>query len=170
MGMLHDSQGHSYAAAAFPLQILAAAAILRVTSQLLTPILLSSGQPGTAAKLSAVTLALLGSFILAACLLVHGRPGLVAVSCAWVAVYPLLLSWGALYLKRRWKLRPLALLAPFLAPGLAVLFMGALVRGLGLFGWSQAPLPHIALVLAATGLAYAGLFWRARAKPQMIGR
>jgi hypothetical protein len=36
--------------------------------------------------------------------------------------------------------------------------MGALVGGFGLFGWSQAPLPHIALVLAAIGLAYAGLF------------
>jgi O-antigen/teichoic acid export membrane protein len=169
MGMLHDSQGHSYAAAALPLQILATAAILRVTSQLLTPILLSSGQPGTAAKLSAVTLALLGSFILAACLLVHGRAGLVAVSCAWVAIYPLLLGWGAVYLYRRWALQPQALLAPFLAPGFAVLFMAALVAGLGLSSWFQAPLPRIALVLAATGLAYAGLFWCATAKPQTAG-
>jgi O-antigen/teichoic acid export membrane protein len=47
--LLHDSQGNSYAGAALPLQILAAAAILRVSSQLLTPVLMSSGHPGTAA-------------------------------------------------------------------------------------------------------------------------
>ena len=165
-GLLHDSQGHSYAAAALPLQILATAAILRVTSQLLAPLLMSSGQPGTAAKLSAATLALLGSFILAAGLLVDGPLGLVAVSSAWAAVYPLLLGWGVFYLRRRWQLRPLALLGPFLAPGLAVLFMGMLVEGFGLFRWAHAPLPRIALVLAATALAYAGLFWRAKGKPQ----
>lgn len=165
-GLLHDAHGRSYAAAAVPLQILAAAATLRVTSQLLTPVLMSSGQPGRAAQLSAVTLALLGSFILAAGLLVSGEAGLVAVSAAWAVVYPLLLAWGVAYLRRRWQLRPLALLTPFLEPGLAVLFMGILVEGLGRFRWAQAPLPHIALVLVTTGLAYAGLFWRARRKGQ----
>jgi O-antigen/teichoic acid export membrane protein len=163
-GLLHDSQGHSYAAAALPLQILAVAAVLRVSSQLLTPVLMGSGQPGMAAKLSAATLALLGSFILAAGLLVHGPAGLVAVSAAWAAVYPLLLGWGVFYLYRSWQVRPLALLAPFLPPALAILFMVLFVAGLGQFSWAQAPLPHIALVLVATGLAYGGLFLRARGK------
>ena len=167
MGLLHDSRGHSYAAATLPLQILAAAATLRVASQLLTPVLMGSGQPGRAAKLSAATLVLLGGVILAAGLMVHGPAGLVAVSAAWAAVYPLLLGWGVVYLYRRWQLRPWALLAPFLEPAVAVLFMAVLVEGIGLFPWAQAPLPHIALVLVAMGLAYGGLFWRARAKSQL---
>jgi O-antigen/teichoic acid export membrane protein len=164
-GLLHDSQGHSYAAAALPLQILAAAAILRVTSQLLTPLLLASGRPGQAAKLAAATLTLLGGLILAAGLAVHGPDGLVAVSAAWLAIYPLLLGWGVFYLYRNWQIRPVTLLAPFLAPVSAILFMGVFVLGLSRFGWARPPLAHIALVLAATGLAYAGLFWRARNKP-----
>jgi hypothetical protein len=43
------------------------------------------------------------------------------------------------------------------------------LRGVGLFGWAQAPLPRIALVLTATALAYAGLFWRARVESQPSG-
>ena len=60
MTVLHDGQGRSYAAAALPLQLLAAAALLRVLSQLLMPLLLGAGRPGTVAWLSGATLALLG--------------------------------------------------------------------------------------------------------------
>jgi len=162
-GLLHDSQGHSYAAAALPLQILSLAAILRVTSQLLTPVLMASGQPGMAAKLSAATLMLLGGLILAAGLLVHGPDGLAAVACAWAAIYPLLLGWGAFYLYHRWQVAPLSLLSPLLAPVLSILFMFLFVFGLGQFAWAQAPLARIVLALAATGFAYAVLFSRARA-------
>jgi O-antigen/teichoic acid export membrane protein len=163
--LLHDSQGKNYAAAALPLQILAVAAILRVTSQLLTPVLLSTGRPGTAARLSAVTLILLGGMILAIGNLVHGPAGLVAVSCAWAAIYPLLLVWGASYLYREWQIAPPTLIIPLLAPALSVIFMAAVVFGLSRYRWAQAPLPHIGIVAAAAGLAYAGLFWQARMKP-----
>ncbi len=160
--LLHDSLGHSYAQAALPLEILSLAAILRVTSQLLTPLLMASGQPGMAAKLSAATLALLGSLILAAGLLVHGPDGLAAVASAWAAIYPLLLGWGVVYLHRRWQITPRSLLTPLLVPVLSILFMFLFVFGLGRFAWAQAPLARIALVLAAAGLAYAGLFSRAQ--------
>ena len=62
---------------------LAAAGLLRVTSQLLSPVLMGSGQPGTAARLSAITLLLLSAGTLAAHSLarighVAGIAGLVA--------------------------------------------------------------------------------------------
>ncbi len=66
---------------------------------------------------------MLGGFILLAGLTVHGPMGLIAVSAAWLAIYPFLLSWSVTYLHREWQVAPLSLLRPFLAPALAVAFI-----------------------------------------------
>ena len=160
MGLLHDAQGHSYAAAAWPLRILAGAAVLRIASQLITPLLMGTGQPGKAARLSFVTLALLGGLILLAGITVHGPMGLVAVAGAWLGIYPFLLGWSVNYLRREWRVSPLALLKPFAVPGLAVGLMVVFTLGAGMFG--DAPWVRIGAAAVATGLAYGGLGWQAR--------
>lgn len=157
MGLLHDSQGHSYAAAAVPLQILAAAAVLRIASQLITPLLMGTGQPGKAASLSFITLMLLGGFILLAGLTVHGAMGLIAVSAAWLAIYPFLLSWSVTYLRRVWQVSPLALLKPFINPAVAVAFMVAFTLGARALPFGGDTVARIAAAVVATGLAYGGL-------------
>jgi O-antigen/teichoic acid export membrane protein len=169
MTLLHDAQGHSYRDAALPLQILACAAILRITSQLITPVLLATGQPGKAAAISAVTLGLLSVGIFAAGFYFPAHTGIVAVACVWLAAYPPLLAWGAYYLKRHWQISPAMLLRPFLLPAagvaslLLLAFAGhALIRQPG-------PVVQIAIALAATALAYAGLFWRTRRAAQPAG-
>ena len=48
--LIHDGLGNSYAAAALPLKLLAAAALLRVTSQLLSPVMM--GRAGPEARLA----------------------------------------------------------------------------------------------------------------------
>ena len=160
--LLHDSQGHSYAGAALPLQILAAAAILRVTSQLLTPVLMGSGHPGTAARLSAATLALLGTGILAAGFSFRAHDGIIAVSAVWFAVYPLLLCWGVWYLRQHWQIRLRDLLRPFLTPGIGIAAMVAVTVALQSATQNHNPELRIGIVLAATGLTYAGLIRHAR--------
>ncbi|MBU6418610.1 MAG: oligosaccharide flippase family protein [Proteobacteria bacterium] len=157
MGLLHDSHGHSYAAAALPLQILAAAAVLRIASQLITPLLMGTGQPGKAASLSFITLTLLGGFILLAGITVRGPMGLVAVAAAWLAIYPFLLGWSVTYLRRVWQVSPLALLKPFVVPGLAVAFMVAFTLGARALPFGSDAVARIAAAAAATGLAYGGL-------------
>lgn len=157
MGLLHDSQGHSYAAAALPLQILAAAAVLRIASQLITPLLMGTGQPGKAAGLSFATLTLLGGFILLAGLTVRGPVGLIAVAAAWLGIYPFLLGWSVNYLRRVWQVSPLALLKPFVTPGLAVAFMVAFTLGARTLPFGNDAVTRIAVAVAATGLAYGGL-------------
>ena len=167
MGLLHDAQGHSYAAAALPLQILALAAILRITSQLITPVLVGSGEPGKAAWLSAVTLGLLSAGILAAGLYFPASTGIVAVACVWLAAYPPLLTWGAWYLHRRWQISPATLLRPFLAPGLGIAGLVLLDIAARHLVHPLGPEAQIASALAATALAYAGLFWHNRRSRQV---
>lgn len=162
MGLLHDSQGHSYAAAALPLQILCLAAILRITSQLITPVLLGTGHPGKAACLSAATLALLSLGILAVGLHFPARTGIIAVACVWLAAYPPLLAWGAYYLHRHWHIPPATLLRPFLPPTIAIAGLLLLNFTARYFIHTPGPAPQIAIALAATALAYAGIFWHSK--------
>ena len=58
-GLIRDEQHHSYAAASLPLKILAAAAVLRVLSQLAYPVMFASGRPHLAVRFSFTTLLLL---------------------------------------------------------------------------------------------------------------
>ncbi|MDR3683510.1 MAG: oligosaccharide flippase family protein [Geothrix sp.] len=168
MTLLHDGQGHSYAAAALPLELLAGAALLRVSSQLLMPLLLGSGRPGTAARLSAATLALLSAGILAACLIFPARTGIIAVSAVWLGVYPLLLVWGVLYLHRHWEIHAGALGRAFLVPLIGIAAMVAAVAAArALIGGDNLKL-QIGITLAAVLLTYAGLFLHARKRPYQL--
>ena len=169
-GLLHDGQGRSYAAAALPLKILALAALLRIASQLLFPVLIGSGRPGVAARLALATLLLLGAGILVAGFSLQARGGIIAVAGVWLGVYPLLLAWGARYLRRHWDIRAGALLRPFVAPGVGV---AALVAGVEATRWllgGAGPGMQVGIVLAATVMTYAGLFLYARLRSDTARR
>ncbi len=159
--MLHDRQGHSYAAAALPLKLLAAASLLRITTQLLYPLMMGSGRPGTAARLSALTLVLLSGGIVAVGCLLPGQSGIVAVSAVWLGVYPLVLLWGAAALKR-WKVSVLELAGSLLAPAAGLIVMVTVVWfALLLLGPAGNP-TELGVTLSAVALTYAVLFLRAR--------
>jgi O-antigen/teichoic acid export membrane protein len=162
--LLHDERGNSYAAAALPLKLLAAAALLRVTSQLLTPVMMASGGPGTAAKLSGATLLLLSIGIVAAGITFDAQSGIVAVSAVWLAVYPLLLVWGSIYLRRHWDMRVQDLVPAFAAPLIGIGAMVAIVEGLQPLA-SGNPALRIGIVVTAMALTYAGLFFHGRQRP-----
>ena len=162
MAMIHDRQGRSYAAAALPLKLLAAAALPRILSQLLYPVLLGSGRPRVAARLSAATVLVLCAGFVFVGFRFPAPAGIVGMSAVWLAVYPLLLIWEVRYLRRHWDIRPWglaqALLAPLLATGLLVL-MVELVRALIA---SREPWLQLAVVLAALALTYGGLLLHER--------
>jgi O-antigen/teichoic acid export membrane protein len=159
--LIHDGEGRSYAAAGLPLKLLAAAALLRVMSQLLYPLALGSGRPRTAVRLSAATLLLSGAGMVIVGLCFPARAGTIAVSAVWVVVYALLLIWGIRYLRRQWAIRgwdlARTLLLPFAGTGVlvSVVEVSRLVIG-DVNSWLQ-----VEVVAAALGLTYAGLLLRA---------
>lgn len=160
--LIRDEQGNSYAAAALPLKLLAAAGLLRVTSQLLFPVLIGSGRPRAAARLSAMTLALLGAGILAAGFCLPAQQGIVAVSAVGLGVYLLLLIWGARYLRQHWDLRAGDLAQVFFVPFAGIGALVSMVGGARALVGAADPWTEIGIVLAATALTYAGLFRLAR--------
>jgi O-antigen/teichoic acid export membrane protein len=165
--LIHDGQGRSYAAAGLPLKLLAAAALLRVMSQLLYPLILGSGRPQTAARLSAATLLLAGAGILFVGLRFPARAGIIAISAVWLAVYALLLIWGVRYLRRQWDIPggdlARTLVLPFASTGVLVSIVEAarLVMGDG-NSWLQ-----VAVVVAALALTYAGLVLSSRQRVKL---
>jgi O-antigen/teichoic acid export membrane protein len=163
--LLHDDQGNSYAAAALPLKILAAAGMVRVTTQLLGPLLMATGRPGTVARLSAATLTLLTVGILLAAATFPPETGIVAVSAIWLGVYPLLLVWGVRYLRRNLDIKVAELSGAFLPPLIGVSAMGLAVELLRTLAGGNLTV-QIAIVVAATALTYAGLFWHGRERSQ----
>ena len=173
--LIRDGQGNSYAGAALPLKLLAAAGLLRVTSQLLTPVLMASGRPGTAARLSAATLLLLTAGITLAGFCFPARTGVVAVAAVWLGIYPLLLAWGVAYLRRQWDMRLIDLARAFATPlagiGAVVLLVEAgrwlvdtWLIGIWLIG-PEDPRLQLGIVIAALALTYGGLFRYARQQP-----
>lgn len=160
--LIHDGEGRSYAAAALPLELLAAAALLRVLSQLLYPLALGSGHPRTAMRLSAVTLLLLSSGMLIAGFVFPARGGIVAIATVWLAIYPLLLVWEMRYVRRRWGIRGAELARALLPPCAATLALTGVVVVIRLvLAGGNAGL-QVAVIAAAVVLTYAGLFLQAR--------
>jgi O-antigen/teichoic acid export membrane protein len=159
--LIHDNQGHSYEAAALPLKILAAAALLRVTSQLLPTVMLASGRPGTAARLAATTFVLLTLGVSIVGVSFHAKAGIVAVSTIWLIVYLPLSVWGFVYLRRHWSIGAGELAQAFKAPLIGVGGMVLVVEATRrLIGVSD-PRIQIALVVMAMAMAYGGLArWR----------
>jgi O-antigen/teichoic acid export membrane protein len=155
----------SYAAAALPLKLLAAAAFLRVILQLLTPLMMASGRPGAAAGLSATALLLLTAGIVAVGLTFDPARGIVAVSAVWLCVYPLLLIWGGFYLRRNWRIDPWSLAPGIITPLLVIAAMAAGVALLARLTGDVPPATSLTIVIAATALAYGALFFGARRRP-----
>lgn len=166
--LIHDGQGQSYAAAATPLKLLAVAALLRVIFQLVYPLILVSGRSVIAVKLSAVTLLLLSVGILIVGSSFHAQSGLIATSAVWLALYPLLLIWGARYLQRSWEIRLVELSRAFIVPGIGIVLMLAFVEVIRLIVGGVGPRVQIGLVIAATGLTYGGLFLHAKVQSDAI--
>jgi O-antigen/teichoic acid export membrane protein len=158
--LLHDEQGSDYAAAALPLKLLAGAALLRVILQLLTPLMMASGRPGSAAGLSATALLLLTAGIVAAGVTFDPETGIVAVSAVWLAVYPLLLVWGGFYLRRGWGISIRDLAPGLAAPLIAVAAMVAAVTLINRFIADIPPAIGLGIAVSAMLLAYAALFVR----------
>ncbi|MDG3439133.1 oligosaccharide flippase family protein [Nitrospirillum amazonense] len=163
--LIHDDHGLSYTAAALPLKLLAAAALLRVTSQLLTPLMMASGRPGLAAQLSAATLTLLSAGIVAVGALLPAEGGIIAVAAVWLAIYPPLLAWGARYLERTWAIGAASVARAFLLPAAGVAVMAAVVWTLRLLPGGERPAVSVAIVAVAMAAAYGGLFRYDREKP-----
>ena len=156
--LIHDQRGHSYAAAGLPLKLLAAAALLRVVSQLMYPLLFASGRPRTAAGLSAVTLLLLsGGFTIVGLALPAGI-GIVAIAAIWLALYPILLVWDVRYLKRHWDIRAGSLARALGAPLVAGGLLAATVELARIWIAAGDPRMQIAVILAVAALTYAGLY------------
>lgn len=163
--LLHDNQGISYAAAALPLELLAAAGLLRVTLQLLSTMMLGSGRPGIAARLSATTLLLLSGGILIVGFSFSAPTGIIAVSAIWLGIYPFLLLWGFFYLRRHLKIQARDLLQAFKVPFLGIGAMVFVVEMIRHLLGSNDPKLQVAVVVLATALTYAGLFLHGRNQP-----
>ncbi|TWB41127.1 oligosaccharide flippase family protein [Nitrospirillum pindoramense] len=163
--LIHDDNGASYAAAALPLKLLAGAALLRVTAQLLTPLMMASGRPGLAARLSATSLALLSAGIVGVGLLLPAAMGIVAVSAVWLALYPPVLLWGAHYLRGTWGIAAGTVARAFALPVAGIVVMATLVWLLRLLPGSERPAAGVAIVVAAMAAVYGGLFRYDREKP-----
>ncbi len=162
--LLHDDRGHSYAAAALPLKLLAAAALLRVMSQLLSAVLMGTGRPGTAAGLSLTTLLCLSLGILVVGCTLPAQSGIVAVAGIWLAIYPILLLWGASYLRTQWSIAGAEIVRAFKLPviGTGVLFLATeMIRRLSGSGLKT----QIGIVSLMVTLTYAGLLLHERYRP-----
>ena len=156
--MLHDGRGHSYAAAAAPLELLAVAALLRVTAQLIYPLVVARGRPGVAARVSMATLAGLVAGILIVGLRVTAPGGIVAAALVWVALYPPLLLWAGRYLRRRDLLGAGDLVRAFVAPTVGAIALGLGVSLVRAVTGPLDPRIDLAVVLGATALTYASLY------------
>ena len=163
--LLHDPRGNSYAAAAVPLKLLAAAALLRVTTQLLTAVMMGTGRPGMAARLSLTTLLSLGIGILLVGFTLPARSGIIAVSAIWLGIYPILLLWGARYLRLHWSIPAGELALAFRLPlaGIGVMVL-AIELALHLAGGSG-PRSQVGVISLIMALTYGGLFLRERYRP-----
>lgn len=160
--LIRDGQGHSYAAAVLPIELLAVAAFLRVTSQLLFPVFMGTGRPAIAARLSSATLILLSAGLIIVGTSLPARTGIIAASAVWVALYPLLLLWEARYLRRHWDMRARTLAGAFLAPSAAAAILACVVEAVRRLPSLSDPRIELGVVLAAAGLTYAGLALHSR--------
>ncbi len=156
--LLHDGAGTSYAAAAWPLRLLAAAALLRVTMLLLTTAMIGTGCPAAAARLSATALLLLGGGIAVVGVTVPTRDGLLAVSAVWLGIFPPLLAWCCRTVRRSWAIGLPTLARTVAAPlaGIAGLTMAVLLASILTDG--ATPSVRLGVVVIATLATYAMLF------------
>jgi len=156
--LIHDERGRSYAAASLPLKLLAAAALLRVMSQLIYPLLFGSGRPRTAAALSGVTLLLVSGGLSVVGFLLPARSGIVAIAALWLALYPVLLVWDVRYVRRHWNIRAASLARALRVPLAAGGLLAAAVALARIWIAAGAPRTQIVVILVAAALTYTGLY------------
>ena len=161
-GLIHDEHGHSYASAALPMQLLAVAALLRVTTELLFPVLLAAGRPGTAARLSIGILLALTIAILAVAYSLPERVGIIAVAGCWLTIYPFVLGWGARMLRRDYNVSLGAMARVLVETAISLGATVALVVLADALAGNPGAWLRIAIVLLATGLVQSGLYLRGR--------
>ena len=87
------------------------------------------------------------------------------MSAIWLGVYPLLLVWGACYLRRHWDIPAARLARTLIVPCIGIGAMLAAVQAARLFIGDSDPRIQLGIVVAATALTYAGLFLYARGRP-----
>jgi O-antigen/teichoic acid export membrane protein len=160
--LIHDQQGQSYAVAALLIKILAAAAMLRVTAQVLYPLVIGSGRPGMAARLSAITLILLSVGILTVGFTFNADTGIVAAALVWLCIYPPLLAWEASYVRRHWNVPARDLVRIFTVPAAGVAVLIAFVEATRMLNIATDPRFQIGIVAAATALTYGTFLLYAR--------
>jgi O-antigen/teichoic acid export membrane protein len=158
--MIHDEQHRSYAPASLPLKLLAAAALLRVVSQLAYPVMFASGRPHLSVRFSGMTLLLLAAGMLLVGLTVPAANGLVAMSTVWLVVPPLLLLWQAHYLHRYWGVGFQDLIRAAGAPIVAVAMLVLLVKAAHPLIGIGSPALQVAVVAALALLTCLGLLLR----------
>jgi O-antigen/teichoic acid export membrane protein len=157
MTLIQDEQHRSYASASLPLKILAAAAVVRVVSQLAYPVMYGSGRPHLALRFSAMTLLMLSAGMLLVGFTIPVANGIVAMSTVWLVVPPLLLLWQVRYLHRHWHIGLSDLIRATAAPCVAaVLLVLAVAAGRHLFGTGN-PALQLAMILTLSVLACGGL-------------
>ena len=158
--MIHDEQHRSYASASLPLKLLAAAALLRVVTQLAYPLMFASGRPQLSVRFSVTTLLLLGAGMLLVGLTVPAANGLVAMSIVWLVVPPFLLLWQAHYLHRHWGVGIHDLIQASAAPIVAVAMLVLVVEaGRHLIGIGS-PVLQVVVIAALALLTCLGLLLR----------
>ena len=160
--LLHDETGASYAAAAFPLKVLAGTAILRVLGQHLPTVMLVSGQPGLAARLSATIFLLLTVGILGVGVTFSAQSGIDAVAAVWFGVYLPVVAWGVVFLRRIWAVRLRDMLRAITIPLLGVTIMGMVAETCRHLTETLHVSLQIGIVCVVLLATYAGLFLAAR--------
>lgn len=169
--LIHDANGVSYAAAALPLKILAGAAILRAVYQLLYPLVLGTGRPGMAMRMSGATLMMLMAGLSGAGMIFNAQQGIVAMAAVWLAIYPLLLAWGARFTVRAYGLNLGEVVRSMAAPVAATVAMIGAVELIGAVVYRPGAYLQVALAFAALILAYTGMFlyYRRRGGAAAVG-
>jgi Membrane protein involved in the export of O-antigen and teichoic acid len=164
MGLLHDGEGHSYAGAALPLKVLAIAAMLRVTLEMVYPLILASGRPGLAVRLAATTLLLLAAGVLVIGTTVRATFGLTAVSAVWLLLYAPLLIWAARLLERDWQIHLREVAGALWLPLAAIVVLAALWVPIHFLVVSQGAWLQVAAAALVAASAYLGMYaytrWR----------
>src|SRR5262249_7628239 len=167
--LIHDGQGRSYAAASLPLKLLAVAALLRVVSQLAYPLVIGSGRPQMAVRLSAATLILLSAGMLFVGLTISAESGTVAMATVWLTVHPLLLIWLGRYLQRHWNIGAKHLFQALVAPFVAVGILASTVAAGRLLIGSGSPTLQLGMILTLSALACVGLLLHDRRREHRSG-
>ena len=166
--LLHDDRGNSYAAAAVPLKLLATAALLRVTSQLLSAVMMGTGRPGLAAGLSLTTLLSLSLGILIVGFTLPAQDGIIAVAAIWLSIYPILLIWGLRYLRLHWSITATEVARAFKLPLVGIGIMISVTEAIRHLTARSGSGTQIAIVVLMVTLTYAGLFLHARYRPEQV--